>query len=130
LLSRALRFVIRNAQHEYVFVEAKAVKQPQGRDMTILFPSDVKRKPLTIVGDPEHWDEEFQLAMSTSTAPEVMRAIEKALLAAKREEVSATAGDSCRTVWEFQGDDGSTWSARLPLKPNPSGLLGRTVLKK
>ena len=96
----------------------------------IKLPADVKANQLVSVGDKDQWHEVWELSTSTSTAKDVMAAIETTCAGAKWQKVS---GDDKQTVWTFKGDDGSPWQIVYTLTPDPAvkgKLSGDTLLKK
>ncbi len=96
----------------------------------IKLPADVKANQLVSLGDKDQWHEVWDITVTSSTAKDVIAAIETTCAGAKWQKVS---GDDSQTVWTFKGDDGSPWQIVYKLTPDPSvkgKLSGDTFLKK
>jgi putative intracellular protease/amidase len=83
----------------------------------IKLPADAHANQLVSVGDKDHWQEKWEITATTSTAKDLIGAIESTLSAAKWTKIS---DDGSKSVWTFKGDDGSPWRATYTLVPDPS----------
>lgn len=93
-------------------------------------PPGARRSRIAGFGDANRWEDQWEVTTTSSTAKDVMAALEETLLAAKWRRVSSRSGAVLESTWHFRGDKGETWTARFSLRKGTDSFIVQTLLRK
>ena len=82
----------------------------------IKLPADVIANQLTSLGDTNHWKETWDITTKTSTAADILAAIDATVANAGWQRLSSKDGVA---TYSFKGDDGATWHATYSIVADP-----------